>query len=119
MEDIHTQIEQKCPFCSEPVNLSLPFCPYCGNKLSKSDGSVSIAQQIKIYAISALLAPFGLYYFFKYFRNSDQQKKKIAYIALIITAVTGIILISISLSFVSAVDSYTGQYQMEYQNFGF
>lgn len=119
MENTSTQIDQKCPFCGKPVNPSLPFCPYCGNKLSLASGPLSVMQQVKIYAVSALLAPLGLYYFFKYFRNEDQQKKKIAYIALILTIVTGVILIYTSLNFISTMDRYTNQYQTEYRNLGF
>lgn len=118
MKNVSPQIDPKCPFCNKPVNTSLPFCPYCGSKVSVAGGSLSVAQQIKIYAISVFLTPLGLYYFFKYFRNDDQQKKKVAYIALILTIVTSIILIYISMNFVSAMNSYTNQYQMEYQNLG-
>lgn len=42
-------------------------------------------KKIKVYIVSFVLAPFGLYYFFKYFRHEDPSYRKEGYKALLIT----------------------------------
>lgn len=42
-------------------------------------------QKIKVYLISFILTPFGIYWFIKYFRSEDQEKKKLGYTALFLT----------------------------------
>ena len=46
---------------------------------------MNFKQKLKIYFVSFFLTPFGLYWFFKYFRHEDPAYKKEGYIALIIT----------------------------------
>ena len=47
--------------------------------------STSIAAQIKVYAVSALLPPFGLVYVWRYYKQSDRVSQRIAAIALVLT----------------------------------
>jgi peptidoglycan biosynthesis protein MviN/MurJ (putative lipid II flippase) len=47
--------------------------------------STSIGAQIKVYAVSALLPPFGLVYLWRYYKQSDRTSHRIAAIALILT----------------------------------
>jgi hypothetical protein len=47
--------------------------------------STSIGAQIKVYAVSALLPPFGLVYVWRYYKQSDRASQRIAVIALILT----------------------------------
>ncbi len=47
--------------------------------------STSIGAQIKVYAVSALLPPFGLVYVWRYYKQSDRASQRIAAIALALT----------------------------------
>jgi hypothetical protein len=47
--------------------------------------STSIGAQIKVYAVSALLPPFGLVYVWRYYKGSDSVSQRIAAIALVLT----------------------------------
>ena len=49
--------------------------------------SSSIGAQIKVYAVSALLPPFGLVYVWRYYKQSDRVSQRIAAIALVLTIV--------------------------------
>jgi membrane-associated HD superfamily phosphohydrolase len=75
-----------CPDCKQKVSETDVFCSHCGKQLS-FDQPLSGLQKFKIYAVSFLLAPFGLYWFFKYYREGGEEKKMIAKRVLIITVV--------------------------------
>jgi hypothetical protein len=47
--------------------------------------STSIGAQLKVYAVSALLPPFGLVYVWRYYKESDRASHRIAAVALILT----------------------------------
>jgi hypothetical protein len=47
--------------------------------------STSIGAQIKVYAVSAFLPPFGLVYVWRYYKESDRVSQCIAAIALVLT----------------------------------
>jgi hypothetical protein len=47
--------------------------------------SISIGAQIKVYAVSVLLPPFGLIYVWRYYKQSDRVSQRIASIALVLT----------------------------------
>jgi hypothetical protein len=53
--------------------------------LKTKASSTSIGAQIKVYAVSALLPPFGLVYVWRYYKQSDRVSQRIAAIALILT----------------------------------
>jgi uncharacterized BrkB/YihY/UPF0761 family membrane protein len=74
-----------CPFCNKEIRPTDTYCPNCGTKLPDVDLPFSTKQKIKIYLISVFLAPLGLYWFFKYFKNEDTDKRRTAFIALYIT----------------------------------
>jgi hypothetical protein len=47
--------------------------------------STSIGVQIKVYALNALLPPFGLVYVWRYYKQSGRASQRIAAIALVLT----------------------------------
>lgn len=47
--------------------------------------STSIGAQIKVYAVSALLPPFGLVYVWRYYKQSDPVSQRSGAIALVLT----------------------------------
>lgn len=52
---------------------------------NKTEQPLTTWQVIKVYILTVLLAPFGLYWFFKYVRNTDPAKRRVAYIVLVLT----------------------------------
>lgn len=106
-------MNQNCPFCNKEISPTDVFCPHCGNKLPDKKLPFSTAQRIKIYLVSVFLAPLGLYWFFKYFRNEDPEKKKVAYVALYIT----IFMIIVSFFLVSSWIKYIDIYSQTNYNF--
>ena len=75
---------QTCPSCHEEINEEDTFCSHCGTQLT-STKPLSRAQKIKIYVLSFLLTPFGLYWFFKFKKEMDPEKRLVANRALWIT----------------------------------
>jgi hypothetical protein len=55
------------------------------SQLKTKAPSTSIGTQIKVYALSALLPPFGLLYVWRYYKQSDPASQRIASIALVLT----------------------------------
>lgn len=87
-----------CPKCSEPVTEVDIFCPQCRARIKETD--ISQGQKIKIYTFSILLAPLGLYWFFKFFKSENINKKILAYRVLIITVIVStLIIMSIAYTF--------------------
>ena len=110
-------MKEKCPFCNKEINQTDKFCPNCGNKLPEKDLPFSTAQKVKIYLLSIFLAPFGLYWFFKYFKNENGEKRKLAFNVLFISIVMIIVLIIINFYFVKALQTYIDSYNLE--SFGY
>ncbi|HLD51120.1 hypothetical protein A3K34_01640 [candidate division WWE3 bacterium RIFOXYC1_FULL_40_10] len=91
-----------CPVCLKEIHEGNVFCPHCGIKIPTTNPPLSTWSKMKIYLVTVFLAPFGLYWFFKYFRESDSEKRKVAYIVLVITLVT------------LAFSVFSGMYVMKY-----
>lgn len=68
---------------------------------------------ITVYLGSFFLAPFSLYWFFKYIKNP--ATKKVAYISLLITTLSIAIGIYTGVLYVQAVDKYTDEYSKNLQ----
>lgn len=103
-------ISQTCPFCDKEVGTTDILCPACGKKLPDKNLPFSTAQKIKIYFFSIVLAPLGLYWFFKYFRNVDESKRRVAYIVLLITVITLTIVTAVSYYYVQQLNIYMESY---------
>jgi hypothetical protein len=76
-----------CPACSVSVQRSFTFCPSCGKPLRTSPPSTSVSRQIIVYLISFFVAPFGLWFAWKYLKQEDQQSKMIGVAAIVLTIV--------------------------------
>ena len=105
-----TNVTTKCSFCNKPIMPTDLFCPSCGNKLNV-ETPLTMGQKIKIYVASVLLAPLGFIWFFKYYKSSDEEKRKTAYASLIITIVMVLVLITINVAFINSVKSYLDLYK--------
>jgi hypothetical protein len=111
-------MEPICAVCKKEVGAGDIFCPHCGAKLIQTNEPLSTGQKIKIYAVTIFLAPLGIYWFIKYFRNSDPQKRHIAYAVLWITL---IMLVLVAVSTIYIMDFYSkmiGDYTTQAQLIG-
>lgn len=77
-----------CTSCSKLVTSPGKFCPFCGQPNIEQEVGVSNGEKIRIYVLSFVLAPLGLYWFFKFLKSDDKEKRKVGNIALIITILT-------------------------------
>src|SRR3990167_3406227 len=108
-------IRTTCPNCNNRILSIDIFCPACGKKLKNGESSLGIQKQIGVYLLSFFLPPFGLLPAIKYLRQADSKSKKIGAIALILTAIS--ILITISLTKL-VLGTFESQLQI-YQGLGF
>ena len=97
-----------CPVCTKEIHLGDVFCPHCGARLPEKNVPLTLWQKIKIFLVTVLLAPFGLYWFFKLRKSEDPVRKKIAYVVLYLTIV--VLLASVVLAY------YTTKAYMNYLN---
>ena len=92
-----------CPSCHAAIQTGACFCQNCGAALKEKPPPTSVGAQIKIYAVSALLPPFGLIYVWRYLKQPDETSRRIGWVALILTIVMTIA--TLWLTFV-AIDSF-------------
>ena len=107
-----------CPNCKGEIDSGVNFCPHRGYKIGLKNQPLSSGQKIKIYLISFVLSPLGLFWFFKYFTDEKQENKRVAYISLILTLIP---LIFMLISGRKIMDSLSGSIQNEldvYSEFG-
>jgi len=74
-----------CSACNTSVPSSSHFCLNCGTPLKKKPIPTSCSRQIIIYMISFFLAPFGLWYAWKYIKQGDGKAKRIGIASIAIT----------------------------------
>ncbi len=92
-----------CPPCQASGQTGAYFCQNCGAALKEKTRSTSVGAQIKIYAVSVLLPPFGLIYVWRYLKQPDEKSRRIGWIALILTIVMTIATLWLA---VAAMDSF-------------
>jgi len=100
-----------CPKCQKEIDPNDAFCPSCGKKVEVPGGELTSCQKVKIYLISFIFTPFGLYWFFKYFRNEDPAVRKIGNYALFITLFSLIISVVALKTYVNSISDYLGMYE--------
>ncbi len=76
-----------CTSCQKLVETPGDFCPFCGQQNIEAPPGLSNGQKMKIYSVSFFLAPLGLIWFFKFYKDEDPLKRKAGYYALAITLV--------------------------------
>ena len=86
-----------CPQCHEPVLPVYYFCPNCGKNLKEPPLSTSASTQIGIYILSIIMpaiAFLAIKYWpgMKYLRSADWEKKQIGIVAVVLMAVSTIVI---------------------------
>ena len=102
-----------CPKCKKEIDSEAKFCQFCGYKIVAESAVLSTAQKIKIYFLSVVLTPLGLYWFFKYLRNPNLQNRMVGYIALVLTLVSLVVTIIVTSSYISSLNTYINNYGSE------
>jgi uncharacterized membrane protein YvbJ len=100
-----------CTSCKKEFDESSNFCPHCGKKSEAADVALTSAQRIKIYLASFFLSPFGLIWFFKYFRDEKKENKTVAYTSLVITLIPLILLFFVGRAYISSFSSVIDMYK--------
>lgn len=76
-----------CPACNASELRSANFCPNCGKPLRTIPPVTSVSRQIVVYLISFFIAPFGLWFAWKYLKQDDEKSKIIGVVAIALTIV--------------------------------
>lgn len=76
-------------------------------------------QQIKVYAISILLPPLGLWPGIKYVFQKDEKKRTVGIIAIILTIISTIVTVLIFMNTITSITSGTGSSLNQLQNLGY
>ena len=95
-----------CPHCGKQIEKDSNFCMYCGYVIHEN---LNFGKQFYIYIVSLLFPPFGLVWFFKYFRSSDLKSKRVGYIALILTIISTIVTIWWTIDFINSMQKSISQ----------
>lgn len=104
-----------CEKCQKFVDSDGFFCPYCGADHTAKLRGLSSGDTIKILLISVFLAPLGLIYFFKYFRSKDIAKRRMGYIALVITFTVSLVTMGATRYVVNQFNSLYGPKISEFE----
>ncbi|MFC1722310.1 hypothetical protein ACFL0C_01535 [Patescibacteria group bacterium] len=105
-----------CKGCDAEIQDSVAFCPHCGKETGFGVEVINNARKARIYIASFVLSPLGLYWFFKFFKSDDLEKRKLAFTSLIITAIPLLLSLIIGSklikSFNSNLEIYNANVQM-------
>lgn len=106
-----------CKYCGKDILPESQFCMHCGKENIPDPSRIQTLSAFRVYLMSVLLAPIGLYWFFKYRNSENLPDKKLAYAALYITI--AVLLFSfIASSYV--INSFSGimsDFDSQYQNY--
>lgn len=80
------QQQRLCSSCQFALPEGSKFCPQCGKKVESE--VITMGEQIKLYALSFLLPPFGLIPGIKNLTQKDPSRKRAGVIAIILTLVS-------------------------------
>lgn len=98
----------QCPYCKGTISPTDKFCSSCGKAVNET--GIGIGKQIYIYLVSIFLAPLGFIWFFKYFRSTTENNKRIGWIAGILTTISFVLAIWLTVQFLQSVQSQVNQY---------
>lgn len=82
MDHLEQRNEQICSYCKAPLSPTDLFCAKCGKRVIHPNETLKFGELLRIYVLSVIFAPFGIYWFFKYFRSTNATNRMHAYIVL-------------------------------------
>jgi hypothetical protein len=77
-----------CSACNASAPSSANFCPNCGKRLRAIPPETTLSRQIIVYLVSFFVAPFGLWFAWKYLKQGDSRSRKIGIAAIALTIVS-------------------------------
>jgi hypothetical protein len=83
-----TLVGMVCSACNASRPSSVNFCPNCGRRLRAIPPATTLSRQIIVYLISFFLAPFGLWFAWKYLKQGDNKSKRIGVAAIALTIIS-------------------------------
>jgi hypothetical protein len=95
-----------CPSCNTQMISSANFCLNCGKALRAIPPATSVSKQIIVYLISFFLAPFGLWYAYKYLKQVDRKSKIIGAVAIALTVASITVTIWTAVGLFNSVSQY-------------
>lgn len=84
-------MEPTCPVCHVCVKPADYFCYNCGKNLHEKPLETSAFTEYAYYAASLLLPPLGLWWGFKFLKQSDDHSRRIGWICIILTVASSIV----------------------------
>jgi hypothetical protein len=103
---METSPEIVCSSCNARMISSANFCLNCGKPLRAMPHSTSVSKQIIVYLISFFLAPFGLWYAWKYLRQDDHTSKIIGAVVIALTIMSMAVTIWTAVRLFNSVNQY-------------
>jgi hypothetical protein len=95
-----------CLSCNAQMISSANFCSNCGKPLRTLPPATSVSKQIIVYLVSFFLAPFGLFYAWKYLKQDNRKSKIIGAVAIALTIVSITVTIWTAVGLFNSVSRY-------------
>lgn len=102
-------MEHTCPGCHTAVRETDYFCFNCGRNLHPVPLRTDGLTEFLYYIVSILFPPFGFWWGIKYLRQNDPASKRIAYISMILTVISAIIVVTWSIQLISGISAQVNQ----------
>ena len=110
-------MEQKlCQKCNSPILDTYFFCPNCGKKIKEPPLATGIGKQIKIYLLSIILPPLGLWPGFKYLSQKDEKERLIGLVAIILTILSIVFTVWVTIGFINGLNKTLNSQLNQFQN---
>lgn len=93
-----------CPQCGTGIPVTDYFCPHCGKKIKDPPPSTSAWGQIKAYAFSILVPPFGIIPAIRYLRQADGKSKTIGIVIIILTLISLVITVIYGVKYINSIN---------------
>jgi len=102
-------MEHMCPNCHIAVRETDYFCFNCGKNLHPVPLRTDILTECLYYGASILFPPLGFWWGIKYLRQSDPASKRIAYVSMLLTVASSIIVMVWSIQLINGISAQVNQ----------
>lgn len=99
------EIHPACSVCHTEVRDTDYFCFNCGKNLHEKPLSITVMDQVLLYAGSLLLPPMGILWGIKYLKQQDQKSRYVGIVAIAITVIVILWITNYIMNVFTAVNS--------------
>jgi len=103
MEETATT-QATCPYCKNPTEITMFFCPSCGKKLKEKPPGTGFWPQAGLYAMAVMLPPFNIPLSFKYIKSTDSKAKAIGFVSLVLMGISLTVVTILTINTVNEVN---------------